>query len=66
MSQVNRKLVFKALNSNVFELVKTTNTLEFGVPGDNLDRKAVDKIIENHRVIRPGGRKLDVEFLKGD
>ncbi len=63
MSQVNRKLVFKTLSDDVFELVKSTNTLEFGVPGDNLDRKAVDKIISDHKNVRPGSRTLNVEFV---
>ena len=63
MSRVNRKLVFKATSSDTFELVKSANTLEFGVPGDTLDKDAVLKIIKDHVHLRPGAGKLDVETV---
>lgn len=59
------KLVLKMISTTGnFEIVKSVNTLEFGVPGDALTRKNVDLILKDStRKIQRGD--LVVEFLKG-
>ena len=45
-----------------FTIVKSINTLEYGVPGDQLDRDTVDRILkDNVTRIRQG--TLTVEFI---
>lgn len=64
MSRKKEKLILKVAQATPgsFFIVKAVNTLEFGVPGDLLDRKAVDRIlITNARNIREGS--LTVEFV---
>ena len=70
MSRLNSKLVLKA--GNVYEgtelvpgftIVKSVNTLEHGIPGGQLTRKAVDSILKNANQNRPGTGKLTVEFV---
>lgn len=64
MSRLNSKLVLKALSGDVFEIVKATNTLSHGVPGDRLDRKEVDAILKGASQRHPNNGKLDVEFIQ--
>lgn len=52
MSQKKCKLVLKAVEVYEgtelvpsFKIAKSVNTLEFGVPGDELSRKVVDRIL---------------------
>ncbi len=47
-----------------FEIVKTVNTLQHGVPGDLLTRKEINSIMKNSTEIRRGD--FVVEFIKGD
>ena len=47
---------------DVYVVAKSINTLEFGIPGEELSRESVDKILKNHaRDIQTG--KLTVEFI---
>lgn len=71
MSLKKCKLVLKAENiiepvtNQViagFRIVKSINTLEFGIPGEELSREAVDKILKKEaQNIRNG--KTIVEFI---
>ena len=61
MSQKKCKLVLKAKSGELFAIAKSVNTLEFGVPGDVLTRKEVDRIlIDNKMSIQKN--MLTVEF----
>ena len=68
MSRLNSKLVLKALKraegyDETYEIVKTTNTLEYGRPGDTIKRPGVDAIIR--KAEQAGARnKLTVEFIQ--
>ena len=69
MSRKKEKLVLKATQTisrvvqDDFVIVKSINTLAFGVPGDELSRDVVDRIlIDNARNIREGS--LTVEFIQ--
>lgn len=69
MSRLNSKLVLKAIrtagvSAGKFEVVKATNTLEHGIPGDELTRETVDKILKDANTTRPGRGTLTVEFVK--
>lgn len=71
MSRLNSKLVLKAsmvtentVQKEIFVIVKTVNTLEHGMPGDTLNRVAVDKILKAANSSRPGQGKLTMEFIK--
>lgn len=62
MSQMKMKLVLRNSRhaSASFEIVKAVNTLDYGIPGDKLTRKEVDKILVERPVVRG---TLTVEFL---
>lgn len=70
MSRLNSKLVLKALPPNAngdesYEIVKTVNTLEHGIPGDKIPRKEVDKILKAASGHLPATQgTLTVEFVK--
>lgn len=61
------KLVLKTVNisgsTDSFEIVKTVNTLQHGIPGDLLTRKEVDNLLKNSADMRRGD--FVVEFIKG-
>lgn len=59
------KLVLKTLEgtSNNFEIVKTVNTLQHGIPGDRLTRTEIDIIMKNSADMRRGD--FVIEFIKG-
>lgn len=66
MSQAKQKLVFKTeVAPNIemgFKLVKATNTLNFGVPGESLSKEQINRImIDEKAQIRSG--KLVLEFV---
>lgn len=58
------KLVLKAVGTENFEIAKSVNTLQYGIPGDILSRKVVDRILIDDAVKINHGH-LVVEFLKG-
>ena len=68
---LKRKLVIRACeitgDDNVtlvdgFKIVKSVNTLDFGVPGDSLTRDEVDRILKVYnQQIRTG--EITVEFI---
>ena len=59
------KLVLKTLvgTSNNFEIVKTVNTLQHGIPGDRLTKKEIDGIMKSSVEFRRGD--FTIEFIKG-
>jgi len=62
---VKKKLVLQPssqLGGGQFRIIKSVNTLDFGVPGDILNRAEVDKILKSDPVIRRG--ELTVEINK--
>lgn len=63
MSRRKEKLVLKtASQTGTFIIVKSINTLEFGVPGNIVTRAEVDRIfIDQDRKIKEGS--LTVEFI---
>ena len=64
MSRIKKKLVLKVTKNspNIFEISKSVNTVEFGVPHTILIREVVDRIlIENRLSIQQGF--LTVEFI---
>ena len=67
MSRLNSKLVLKTVRQNSvntkFEIIKSTNTLDHGVPGDTLTREVVDKILVS-AANRGPRNQLTVEFVK--
>ena len=70
MTRLNSKLVLKTAmiphgSGTIagFEIVKTVNTLEHGIPGDELSRETVDKILVSANNRGPRNR-LTVEFIK--
>ena len=74
MSRMNSKLVLKALpvvpddptgdTEQRFKIVKSTNTLEFGVPGDTLTRSKVDDILRAAERRQTNRTKFEVEFTQ--
>lgn len=60
------KLVLRNDSPNIpktvagFKIVKTVNTLDYGVPGKRLTREAVDKILTSQKATRG---QLTVEFI---
>ena len=52
MKLVIKSLANEAFYDGDFEIVKTVNTLAHGVPGEKLERKAVDRILANQDVRR--------------
>ena len=70
MPRLNSKLVLKTsrvtennVQQEIFVIVKSTNTLEHGIPNDKLDRATVDKILKDANAHRPGRGTLTVEFV---
>ena len=58
------KLVLSTVGPDHFEIVKSVNTLQHGIPGDILTRKDVNIIMkDSHANLRRGD--LVVEFIKG-
>lgn len=58
------KLVLKTISTDLFELVKSVNTLDYGVPGDTLSRSVINRLfIENQPKIKRGD--LTIEFING-
>lgn len=56
------KLVLKVgVHADIFKIVKTVNTLQYGVPGDSLNRAKVDHILKSEAVRR---LELTVEILE--
>lgn len=63
MSLKKCKLILKAVKgTGNFRLVKSVNTLEFGTPGDILNRRDVDLIMKTHEV-RLSRKDLTIEFI---
>jgi hypothetical protein len=63
MSRKKVKLVLKNGNNvDVFIIVKSINTLEFGVPGDIVTRAEVDRILIDQALKIKNGF-LTVEFI---
>ncbi len=67
MSRVKCKLVLKAdkniaKSASAFTIVKSVNTLEFGIPGDTLSRDEVDLMLRQKAQTMQNGM-LTVEFL---
>ena len=62
MSLRRMKLVLRnvGITATPFEIVKTTNTLAHGVPGDKLSRATVDTILAGADIRRGD---LTIEFL---
>lgn len=62
------KLVLKTgyINEGIqhFEIVKTVNTLQHGIPGDTLTRIEIEHLLRNSAEIRRGD--FVVEFIKGE
>lgn len=59
------KMVLKRIRHNDrFEIVKTVNTLQYGVPGEDLTRKEIDSIMKSNADFRRGD--FVIEFIKGD
>lgn len=70
MSRLNSKLVLKTTmqtdpddGEKMFEIVKSTNTLTHGIPGDILTRITVDTILKSAEN-RGQRNTLIVEFVK--
>lgn len=57
------KLVLKTLSTDTFEIVKTVNTLQHGIPGDTLTRIEIEHLLRNSAEMRRGD--FVVEFIKG-
>lgn len=57
------KLVLSTVGTEHFEIVKSVNTLQHGIPGDILTRKEIDIIMKSSADLRRGD--LVVEFIKG-
>lgn len=62
MSQKKCKLVLQTALCG-FAIVKSVNTLQHGVPGDELSRDQVDRILIDNKSLIINGR-LTVEFIK--
>lgn len=70
MSQI-QKLVLKSSHKNVaglavpiFEIVKTVNTIEFGIPGTILEKKDVESLMARANNIS-SKRRLVIEIIDG-
>lgn len=72
MSQKKCKLVLKTLKDttpvggpvvNTFEIVKTTNTMDHGIPGDILTEAEVTSLLKVNQIQISQGR-LTIEFIK--
>ncbi len=62
-----KKLVLQPsshLGSGQFRIIKSVNTLEFGVPGDILSRAEVNKILSSDPVARRGELTVDIVKAK--
>jgi hypothetical protein len=63
MSQKKCKLVLKTNQVvNSFEIAKSVNTIEFGVPGNQLTQEQVKRILVDHNTRIERGT-LTVEFV---
>jgi len=58
------KLVLKAISTDNFEIAKAVNTLDHGVPGDNLTRTQVDRLFIDEKA-RLNRGELTIEFING-
>ena len=58
------KLILTTVGPDHFQIAKSVNTLQYGIPGDIITRKDVNLILKDDaRKIQRGD--LVVEFLKG-
>lgn len=63
MSQKKCKLVLKKIqDAQYFEIAKSVNTIEFGIPGNTLTEHEVQRLLKDHNSRIQRGT-LTVEFV---